>query len=510
MNFKRKLLLALFFLSGSILCAQKVKTFPLTDVTLLPSDFFQAREVDLKYMLALDPDRLLAPYVREAGLTPKAQSYTNWENTGLDGHIGGHYLSALALQYAGNKDKRVLNRLKYMVSELKKCQDKNGNGYIGGIPGSHALWKAVENGDIAAIHKKWVPFYNIHKTYAGIRDAYFIAGITEAKPMLIQFSDWFVHLSTVLPAAKMEEMLNVEYGGINEVLADVYELTKDDKYLKAAYSFSHKAILKPLSLHQDRLNNLHANTQIPKIIGFKRIGDLAHDEHYLTASKFFWETVTANRTVAIGGNSVFEHFNPTDNFTTMISSEQGPETCNSYNMLKLTKLLFESEPNVNYLDYYEKTIYNHILSTQHPVKGGFVYFTTMRPGGYRVYSQPQTSMWCCVGSGIENQAKYNEMIYAYSDKGLFINLFIPSTVNWIDGGLQLTQLTKFPEEDKSYFTIHKSSGKTQSLHFRYPSWVAKGALKISINGQPQLIATGPSSWVTLTRKWLKGDQIELQ
>ncbi|MFT3822503.1 MAG: glycoside hydrolase family 127 protein [Chitinophagaceae bacterium] len=507
----RLLFAVLFCLSstGAFTQQQKLYTFRTQDVQLLPGVFKEAEQTDLQYILALNVDRLLAPYLREAGLPAKAESYTNWENTGLDGHIGGHYLSALALMYAATGNQQLLERLNYMVDELKKCQDAYGDGYIGGVPGSKALWTAVFQGNVDAIKKKWVPFYNIHKVFAGLRDAYLYTGNDKARQVLIRFSDWFVKLSVALTPAKMQEMLQVEHGGINEVLADVYVLTGNKQYLDAAYSFSHKAILEPLENGQDKLNNLHANTQIPKIIGFKRIADAGSDSNYNKAAHFFWETVVTHRTVAIGGNSVYEHFNPSNNFTSMITSEQGPETCNTYNMLKLTKLLYESDAAVKYIDYYERALYNHILSTQLPGEGGFVYFTPMRPGHYRVYSQPQTSMWCCVGSGIENHAKYHELIYANDKNNLYVNLFIPSRLQWKEKGLAITQETRFPEEGKTKLVINSAGKNAIIINVRYPSWVAANALKINVNGKPVKVLGAPGSYVAIERTWKKGDVIEV-
>jgi DUF1680 family protein len=479
-------------------------------VQLLPGIFKDAQSTDLKYILELKPDRLLAPYLREAGLRPKAQSYTNWENTGLDGHIGGHYLSALAMMYASTGDKQVHALLNYMIAELKKCQDKNGNGYIGGAPGSKELWTAVMKGNIATLNKKWVPLYNIHKVYAGIRDAYLYAGNETAKEMFIRFSDWFVQLSTSLGEQKMQQMLQTEHGGINEVLADVYALTGDKKYLTAAYSFSHQAILKPLEKDQDKLDNLHANTQIPKIIGFKRIADVNADTTYNHAAQFFWQTVVLHRTVAVGGNSVREHFNPSADFSSMINSEQGPETCNTYNMLKLTEALYLTDPQVAYIDYYERALYNHILSTQRIGKGGFVYFTPMRPGHYKVYSQPQTSMWCCVGSGMENHAKYGRLIYAHTEDNLFVNLFIPSKLNWEQKGLSLTQQTNFPEAERTTLTVNAVKQGNFAVNIRYPKWVRSGAMQVSINGSVYKIKEQPSQYVSIKRTWKKGDVITVK
>lgn len=491
--------------------APGLKLFPIQQVHLLPGMFKSAEEVDLKYMLAMSPDRLLAPFLREAGLPAKAQSYTNWENTGLDGHVGGHYLTALALMYASNGNKEALSRLNYMLAELKRCQDANGDGYVGGVPGSKELWAEVFKGNTGALGKKWVPYYNIHKTFAGFRDAYVLTGSETAKDMFIKFGDWFVKLSTTLSPEQIQKMLGTEHGGINEELADLYALTSDKKYLKAAYSFSHQAILDPLEKGEDKLNNLHANTQIPKIIGFKRIADVSGDTSYNAAAEFFWKTVVNNRSVAIGGNSVREHFNPANDFSSMITTEQGPETCNTYNMLKLTEALFLSDPNVNYMDYYERALYNHILSSQHPTKGGFVYFTPMRPGHYRIYSQPETSMWCCVGSGMENHAKYAEMIYAHDASNLYVNLFIPSTVNWKEKGLVLTQNNTFPESERTSFTITdlKQAGQF-TVQVRQPSWVKKDGFKIMVNGKAVAIPESKNGYVAIKRVWKKGDKVTVE
>lgn len=491
--------------------ANRINTFKLQEVQLLPGAFKDAEMTDLHYIMSLDPDRLLAPFLREAGLPQKAQSYTNWENTGLDGHIGGHYLTALSLMYASTGDAKVLERLNYMLGELKKCQDASGDGYIGGVPGSKELWKDIANGKINAgsfsVNNKWVPLYNIHKTYAGLRDAWLYTGSVKAKEMLVRYCDWMLQVTANLSEQQIQTMLRSEHGGMNEVFADVAEITGDKKYLTLAYKFSHKTILEPLAKGQDKLTGIHANTQIPKIIGFERIAEIAEDTAYRKAARFFWETVVEHRTCAIGGNSVREHFHPADNFSSMITSEQGPETCNTYNMLKLTKMLYQAEGLERYMDYYERALYNHILSTQHPDQGGFVYFTPMRPGHYRVYSQPQTSMWCCVGSGMENHAKYNELIYAYGQKELFVNLFIPSRLNWKDKGITLTQNTAFPESEITTLTVEAKKATNFTLQVRYPVWVAAGALKISVNGAEVAVNGTPGSYVGITRKWKTGDKI---
>ena len=255
-----------------------VNYFNLQDIRLLESPFKHAEEMDMKYLLDLKADRLLAPYLREAGLSPKAESYTNWENTGLDGHIGGHYVSALASMYASTGNSEIKQRLDYMISELKKCQDANADGYLGGVPGGKAMWQEIGEGKIDAgnfgLNGKWVPLYNIHKTFNGLRDAYLIAGNEQAREILVKFGNWAVNLFSKLNDEQLQNMLRSEHGGLNEVFADVSAITGDEKYLTLARRFSHQYILQPLLKKEDKLTGLHANTQIPKVIGFKRISDL--------------------------------------------------------------------------------------------------------------------------------------------------------------------------------------------------------------------------------------------
>ena len=491
--------------------AQQLESFPLSSVQLLEGPFKQAQETDLNYILALEPDKLLYPFLREAGLEPKGESYGNWESTGLDGHTAGHYLTALSLMYASTGNKQLLERLNYMVGELKRAQDKHGNGYIGGIPGGESMWHEIASGKVDAdnfsLNGKWVPWYNIHKIYAGLRDAYLHADNKEAKEMLIKLTDWSLALVENLDEEQIQHMLKTEYGGMNEVFADVAAITGDDKYLSLARKFSHQEILNPLLNRQDMLTGLHANTQIPKVIGFKRVAEVGKDEDWNSAAKFFWETVVNHRTVAIGGNSVREHFHPDDDFSTMISSIEGPETCNTYNMLKLSKMLYQSSGTPKYIDYYERGLYNHILASQHPDKGGFVYFTPMRPQHYRVYSQPQEAFWCCVGSGLENHAKYGELIYARTKESVLVNLFIPSTLKWKEKKFSLTQETLFPNEEKMVLTIKSETPQMLSIKVRYPSWVEKGAMKIEVNGKEEKFNTSPGGYVSIARKWKTGDKI---
>ena len=492
----------------------KIEYFRLQDVELLDSPFKHAQDLDKQYLLEMNADRLLAPFLREAGLTSKAESYTNWENTGLDGHIGGHYLSALSLMYASTGDTQIKERLDYMLIELKRAQDANGNGYIGGVPGGNAMWKEIAAGDIRAggfdLNDKWVPLYNIHKTYAGLRDAYLYADSDMAKEMLIKMTDWMVNTVSNLSEEQIQDILRSEHGGLNETFADVFAITGNEKYLRLAHQFSHQHILTPLLNHEDKLTGMHANTQIPKVLGFKRVADVEGNEPWSEASRYFWETVVKHRSVCIGGNSVGEHFNPTDDFSRVIKHIEGPETCNTYNMLRLTRMLYQTSLDENYVDYYERALYNHILSSQNPHTGGLVYFTQMRPGHYRVYSQPHTSMWCCVGSGIENHAKYGEMIYAHTDNELYVNLFIPSRLDWKKKKVTVIQENNFPEEAETTIIVNPEKSSSFSLKLRYPEWVEKGNLEIYINGEKSPVSDNPASYVSINRKWKKGDKIVMK
>ena len=512
----RKLyLLGLFFLASVGAEAglpQKINTFPVSDVRLTSGMFKHAEDLDICYLMGLNPDRLLAPYMKEAGLKPKAENYPNWENTGLDGHIGGHYLSALSYMYASTGNEEIGKRLDYFLSELKLCQNASGNGYLCGVPDGKTIWNEIKEGKINAnpfgLNDRWVPLYNIHKTYAGLRDAYLVAGKEEAKGMLVALTDWMMNIVSGLTDEQIQDMLRSEHGGLNEVFADVYAITGDEKYLELAKRFSHRFILDPLVEKKDMLTGNHANTQIPKVIGFKRIADLDGNQEWSSASEFFWNTVVENRSVSIGGNSVREHFHKSDDFSSMMTSEQGPETCNTYNMLRLTKLLYGTSGEVNYMDYYERALYNHILSSQNPVQGGFVYFTPMRSGHYRVYSQPQNCFWCCVGSGMENHARYGEMIYASRDNELIVNLFISSVLNWEETGMSFIQETSFPEKEQTRVIVKSEKPRKMKISFRCPEWLDKEKAEFKVNGE-KVETVFDYGYYTINRKWKDGDAVEM-
>jgi len=487
--------------------------YPLRSVRLLDTGPFAGAVIaNRTYLLALDPDRLLAPFRREAGLPPKAQPYGNWESSGLDGHTAGHYLSALAHMIASGSDTpdaQLRHRLDQMVAELAVCQDAFGDGYLGGVPGSRDLWRAIAGGDVAAINKKWVPWYNLHKTFAGLRDAYLEAGDSTARTLLVRLGDWCVAVTSGLSDEQMQQMLDMEHGGMNESLADLYAITGDAKYLEAAKRFNHHAVLDPLVAQRDELTGKHANTQIPKVIGLERIAALTGDKAAESGARFFWENVTQHRSVAFGGNSVSEHFNDPKDFHGLLGHREGPETCNTYNMLRLTEQLFAAAPSAAYADFYERALYNHLLASINPQHPGYVYFTPIRPAHYRVYSEVENSFWCCVGTGMENPGKYGEFIYARAADGLYVNLFIASELTDQPLGLTLRQETAFPDEERTRLTLKLAAPRTFTLHLRQPGWVAQGAFAVTVNGTRQAITSGPSSYVAVRREWRDGDTVEV-
>ena len=486
--------------------------FPLGDVTLLDGPLKHAQDLNVQTLLQYDCDRLLAPYRKEAGLEPKAKTYPNWD--GLDGHVGGHYLGAMAMNAAlGNEECR--RRMEYMIAELQECADANaknhpdwGKGYVGGMPDSERIWSNFKKGDFRVYMRAWAPFYNIHKMYAGLRDAWVYCGNEQAKKLFLGFCDWEIDLTAGLSDAQMEQMMGNEHGGMNEVLADAYAMTGDEKYLTAARRFSHRMILNPMSQHVDMLDNLHANTQVPKAVGFARIAELGGDENYYDAADYFWDIVTGERSLAFGGNSRREHFPSREACTDFVNDIDGPESCNTFNMLRLTEVLHRRNPDARYADYYELATFNHILSTQHPEHGGYVYFTPARPRHYRNYSAPNEAMWCCVGTGMENHGKYGQFIYTHRGNALYVNLFAASELKWREKGITLRQETAFPYGETSRITITGGKGSFPLL-VRYPGWVKPGEFAVKVNGKPVDIYEGPGSFVAIDRKWKKGDVVEV-
>ncbi len=509
MNIIGKFLILSALITPQLISAQESlysNEFPLGDVKLLDSPFKKAMDLNVNTLLEYDIDRLLAPYLKEAGLTPKGEDFPNW--AGLDGHVGGHYLTALAIHYAATGDERLKERLEYMLSQLAMCAAARNDGYIGGVPGGDLLWEEIRKGNTGKVWEYWVPWYNVHKMYAGLRDAWVYTGSKVGLNLFLNFCDWGAELVSKLTDDQMEQMLGNEFGGMNEVFADAYAITDDQKYLDIAKRFTHHAIFDDLNKGVDNLDNLHANTQVPKVIGYQRVSEVSGDESYHGAADFFWDTVVNNRSLSIGGNSRREHFASAADAKSYVDDREGPESCNTNNMLKLTEGLFRMVPDAKYADFYERALYNHILSTQHPEHGGYVYFTSARPGHYRVYSQPNSAMWCCVGTGMENHGKYGQFIYTHSADSLWVNLFIPSELNWKAKGIKLTQNNNFPNEESTSIKISLDYPSEFTLNLRHPGWCAEPVVKV--NGERIKVKSVPSSYISLTREWRDGDVVEME
>ena len=510
------------------------KHFNLSEVTLTGGPMKTAMELNCQVLLQYDVDRLLTPFVRQSGLASttdtsskyykwltKHPNFPNWGSSDFDlsGHVGGHYLSALALAYAASSDETVKEQLKqrmdYMLEVMKDCQeqfDENTEGlygFIGGQPINND-WMTLYKGDLSAIssHWGWVPFYCQHKVLAGLRDAYIYGKSDVAKELFHKLADWSTNLIAKVSDNDFENFLNCEHGGMNESMLDAYQLFGDQKYLTAAKKYTHKAMLNGMqTLNTTFLDGKHANTQVPKYIGMERIGEIGQLANYLRAAENFWTDVAQNRTVCIGGNSVSEHFLAKSNANRYIDVMDGPESCNSNNMLKLSEMLADRTGDAKYVDFYEQTMWNHILSTQDPTTGGYVYFTTLRPQSYRIYSQVNQGMWCCVGTGMENHSKYGHLIYTHDGyETLYVNLFTPSRLESEE--FVLTQETAFPNDEQTTLTIGKAG--TYTLAVRHPAWVGEG-FSVIVNGEAieQTTKQGEASYVSINRTWAVGDVVQV-
>lgn len=514
--------------------------FDLDEVVLTDGVLRTAMVTNARLLLDYDADRLMTPFVREAHLSRQAKatdryyqwetrhpSFPNWGQSdwSLEGHVGGHYLTALAMTYAAMRNDPDLatlatqtkERLDYCIAIMNDCQRAyDGNtegmeGFIGGQPITQ-IWTALYSGNIQPYKQwgGWVPFYCQHKVLAGLRDAYVYGGNETAKELFRGLADWSVNVVAKLGDADMQNVLGNEHGGMNETLADAYCLFGDKKYLTAAKKYSHQSMINGMqTLDTSFLSGKHANTQVPKYIGFERIYQLDKTATtYRTAARNFWTDVVQNRTVCIGGNSVDEHFMAPSAANRYIDNLNGPESCNTNNMLKLSESIFDATHTARYADFYENAMYNHILSTQDPETGGYVYFTTLRPQGYKIYSRVNQGMWCCVGTGMENHAKYGHFVYTHDegDHTLYVNLFTPSRLD--AANYKLTQTTRFPYEEKTTLTIRQAG--TYTIAVRHPSWTTAD-YAISINGEAQTLTAraGTASYVKLTRTWAEGDRVEV-
>ena len=486
--------------------------FELQDVKLLDGPFKHAMELDGKYLLKLEPDRLLSRFREYAGIKPRAAIYGGWEAMGVSGHTLGHYLSACSMMYGSTGDKKYLERVCYIVDELAECQKANGNGYVGAVPDGKRIFEEIAKGDIRSsgfdLNGCWVPWYTLHKLYAGLRDAWTICGNAKAKGVLIASMNWVNTEVAGLNDEQFQKMLACEQGGMNEVCADTYAITGDSKYLRLADRFTHHAVMDPLARKDDKLTGLHANTQIPKVIGMARQYELSGEQKDSIIAKFFWDTVTRERSYVIGGNSDGEHFSPKEELSKYIGPSTA-ETCNTYNMLKLTKHLFTWDPMVEYADFTERALYNHILSSQNPETGMMCYFVPLKTGSSKAFNEPYDSFWCCTGTGIENHAKYGESIYFHDGAhALWVNLFVASELNWKSQGVTVRQETDYPKISSSKLSFTCKRPVKLTIRIRRPFWAIAG-YTIKMNGKNFEQNSTPGSFVDITRVWSSGDLVEI-
>jgi len=482
--------------------------FSLGDVRLLDGVFRDAMLRNGDYLLALEPDRLLHTFRLTAGLPTTAKPYGGWEDPKgeLRGHSLGHYLTACALTHASTGDKRFKQRVDSIVTELARCQAAlPAKGYR---PGFLSAYPEEFFDRVYARQPVWAPFYTLHKIMAGLLDAHLYCANAQALEVLVKLADWVKARVDLAGEARQQAMLDTEFGGMNEVLANLHGVTGNPEHLRLARAFDHRAVFDPLSRLEDRLDGLHANTQIPKFTGAAREFELTGERYYGDIAQFGWDRVAMHRSYVIGGHSDREHFFPTNAFARHLGTDTC-ETCNTYNMLKLTRHLFAWAPEAPTLDFYERALFNHILASQDPKTGMFVYFPPLKPGHFKSYSTPDNSFWCCVGTGMENHAKYADTIYFRGPDTLYVNLFIASELTWKEKGLVVRQETDFPESGLSRLSLKCREPLKLALKIRRPAWAAAG-WALLVNGERQLPDGEPGSYVTVNREWREGDRIELR
>lgn len=490
----------------------QAKPFSLHKVRLLEGPFKTGQDIAASYLLTLEPDRFLSWFRKEAGLEPKAPNYGGWEAQGIAGHTGGHYLSACALAWASTGDPRFLDRANYMVEELATCQAANGDGYVAAIPQGKRIYSEIAAGNIRSsgfdLNGGWVPNYTLHKLFAGLRDAYRLCGSAKAMEVGRKLADWMERTHSHLSEEQMQRILACEHGGLNETFADLYADTGDHRYLTLARRFQHHAILDPLADSQDILPGKHANTQIPKLIGLATLYELTGNPADQAAADFFWKRVVYHHSYVTGGHCDHEHFGQPDQLNDRLTTAT-TETCNIYNMLRLTRHVFGWNPRAEVADFYERALLNQIRSTQHP-DGRVIYNLSLKPGHYKEYQDPYNAFTCCVGTGFENHVRYGDAIYFHNDQGLWVNLYIASDLDWTARKIKLRQETAWPNATSSRITI--SSGdvpKQWTLRLRKPHWV-QGGFSATVNGQPANATLTNAGYLEIQRTWQIGDCVDVQ
>src|SRR6266849_3796331 len=531
MNIRRCMLMFLFAVFG-LFClfgsarAQQIKNaipdvarpLPLSAVRLTGGPLKHAQDLDAEYLLKRKTDRMLVYYRKRAGLEPKAQGYGGWDGDGrnLTGHIGGHYLSAVSLMYAATGDSRFKERADYIVKELKDVQDKNGDGYLGALQDAQGQdgrkkFNELAEGNIRSsffdLNGLWSPWYTLHKTYAGLRDAYRFTGNRTALELEIKYAAWAETILSKLDEAQTQKMLNTEFGGMNEVLADLYADTGDKRWLDLSHHFDHHAVLDPLARREDILAGLHGNTQAPKLLGYLERYIYAGDKKDGAASEFFWDAVALHHSYATGGHGRDEYFGPPDKLGDRVEGRTD-ESCNVYNMLKMTRRLFSIHPDIKYAEFEERALFNHVLGSIDPEEGRTCYMVPVGRGVQHEYQEMFRGFTCCVGSGMESHGLHGDGIYYESGDRLWVNLYAPSTANWQSAGVGITMDTSFPEGDAATLKLTLQKPKQFTLALRRPSWAGTG-FTVQVNGTVVKDLSQPGSYVELKRTWKNGDTVAL-
>lgn len=490
---------------------------PLADVALKPSLFDSARTANRAYLLSLDPDRLLHNFYVAAGLPPRGDCYGGWEAQGIAGHSVGHWLSACSILVASTGDADLRAKVDHAVAAMARIQAAHGDGYLGGgtVPrdgrpvDSKIVFEEVRRGDIRTLgwdlNGGWVPVYTLHKIMAGLIDAHQLAGNAQARGVVLALGGYFGTIVEGLDDEQVQRLLRCEHGGINESYAQLYALTGDRRWLAIAEKLRHRAVLDPLTAGQDVLAGLHANTQIPKVIGVARVHEVTGNPAHAQTARFFHDRVTHHHSYVIGGNSEREHFGAPDQLADRLSNATC-EACNSYNMLKLTRHLFGWQPDAALFDYYERVQFNHMLAHQRPDTGMFAYFMPLESGARRDFSTPTDSFWCCVGSGMESHAKHADSIYWQGDDTLYVNLFIPSRAVWHGGGMALDLDTRYPMAGEIALTVRTAPEQPRTLAIRIPAWA--GLAMLTLDGKP-VAATRQGGYAHVARRWRAGERLEL-
>jgi DUF1680 family protein len=491
---------------------QKVFPFALNQVTLLAGPFKSAMDRKCSYLLFLDNNRLLYSFRANYTLsTQGATQYGGWESMDIRGHTTGHMLSALAQAYQSTGDARYKAKADSLVTELQKCQNAAvsagfGAGYLAAIPESYVN-TLLNLGNI------WAPLYNIHKTFAGLLDCYRLLNNTTALDIATKLGDWAYTKLSPYTHAQFQSFWNDrqsaagEYGGFNESLAELYKITGSAKYLTAAHFFDHDKLFNPCLTGKDSLNGLHANTSIPEIIGALKIYETSGDTNSCKIAQNFFSIVIGARTYINGGNSQAEYFRAPNAIASLLTDDNC-ETCNVYNMLKLSRQLFFFDPLPKYMDYYERALYNQILASQDTtsVNGHCTYFQPMRSGGIKTYQSDLNDFKCCDGTGLENHTKYGGNIFFYSGDTLYVNLFIPSQLNWTAKGITVRMDTRYPNSDTVLLTI--TGNAYMPIKVRVPFWLRR-SMEVRINGTLQPRINTSSTYVAYNTTWTGSGTIEL-